>query len=156
MASPVGKLTPLTMQEALLLVTPATLQGTPGKDGRDGLKGDTGTSGGTGRDGKDGTSPEHEFNNGEIRFKQPDGEWGEWLLVSTSSGGGLSEVIHQREVTGDITIKARSLLKGHNIFRVTTPDPITITLPKGIDKGALILVNDETGVNSNITITTEV
>lgn len=156
MHKPVGRLIPVTMQEALLLVTPPTPQVVHGKDGRDGLKGDTGADGGAGKDGADGRSPESEVKNGEIRFKQPNGEWGDWIRFSTGSGGGLSEVVHQREITGDTIINHKSLLKGHNILRVTTTDPITITLPASIDEGALIVVNDETGVNSNIIITTEV
>ena len=105
--------------------------------------------------GKDGASPEHEVRNGEIRFKNSDGTWGEWIHFSTSSGGGLSEVVHQHIISESTEIVASKMLKGTNVLRVVTPDPITITLPGKIDKGALIMINDETGINSSITVTTE-
>ena len=65
-------------------------QGIPGKDGRDGKdgargpKGEKGNPGKDGRDGKDGEPgkpPKHQWNGKKIRFENPDGSWGPWVVL---------------------------------------------------------------------------
>ena len=56
---------------------PTPRDGKDGKDGKDGI------------DGKDGQIPDHEVLGRMIRFKKPNGQWGQWVK-SASSGGGSS------------------------------------------------------------------
>lgn len=63
------------------------LNGKDGKDGRDGVDGKDGKNG---LDGKDGTVPDHEITGRMIRFKKPNGEWGEYIKL-ISRGGGVAK-----------------------------------------------------------------
>lgn len=66
---------------------PTPRDGKDGKDGKDGI------------DGKDGQIPDHEVLGRMIRFKKPNGQWGQWVK-SASSGGGSSRTI---ELTDNLT-----------------------------------------------------
>jgi len=137
--------------------------GIPGKDGRDGKDGldgvgKPGRDGRDGVDGKDGTSPEHEVRNGEIRFRQADGTWGDWLTLGTSgSGGKISNNTYHKVEVAEYHVNSNQLDLGHNIFGVDYGGDVTIFLPKNIDKRALIVINDESAsaATNNITIKVE-
>lgn len=75
--------------------------GQPGKDGKNGRDGIDGLPGKNGKDGKDGkpgqdgltgSMPAHERSGNRLRFENPDGTWGNWMLVGSRSvtavGGG--------------------------------------------------------------------
>lgn len=68
--------------------------GLPGRDGADG-KSIVGPPGPRGEKGDKGDAPEHEIDKEKrrIRFKNPDGSWGEWLEV-----GSDGKVIHRTTV----------------------------------------------------------
>lgn len=165
------------------LTPPAFLKGIPGRPGKDGRDGKDGKDGigiaGTqGRDGVDGVGvrgevgaigetgpagaiPEHEVRNGEVRFINPDGSWGDWVKVGGSSGGGgggkISENTYTLVTTAEYHVKRSQLDLGTNIFGVNFNGDVTIFFPKNIDPRSLIIVNDESGNASanNITITVE-
>lgn len=75
------------------------IDGKPGPAGKDGLNGRDGADGRNGRDGVNGLNglpPEHEIDTARpaVRFKNPDGTWGAWIVPpagkSGRSGGGSS------------------------------------------------------------------
>jgi len=63
------------------------INGIDGKDGKDGKSID-------GKDGKDGRTPKHQiesnFNGFQLRFENPDGTWGQWIVIHSGAGGGDS------------------------------------------------------------------
>lgn len=129
-------------------------QGAQGLQGAAGAKGPQGTQGGSGPVGH---SPGHEVQNGEIRFLQPDGQWGEWISITSPSGGGkLSENTYTAVTAASFTIPRRTLDLGINIFGVRVT-PATILLPKKVDKRSIIVIKDEVGDagTDNITIQVE-
>jgi hypothetical protein len=112
-----------------------------------------------GEQGKDGSAPAHEVRNGEVRFQNPDGTWGEWIQAqqAVSVGGKqIGQYIPVREAS--IHIGAKSLLEGHNIIGVNYAGDVTIILPRAIDKNVLITVKDESNNADlyNITIESEI
>ncbi len=63
--------------------------GQPGKDGRNGVDGKNG------KDGKNGQPPEHEWEDTKLRFKNPDGSWGEKVDLKGErgeTGGGITNM----------------------------------------------------------------
>lgn len=56
---------------------PQGQQGEKGATGDPGPKGDTGAAGQAGADGAPGLPPEHEWQGTALRFKEPDGSWGQ-------------------------------------------------------------------------------
>lgn len=130
------------------------LKGNPGEQGIQGTQGPKGTDG---ADGAAGRAPEHEIKNGEIRFKQPDGAFGEWLSVTSAFGGGkVSNNTYTAVTTSTYHVSEKQLDLGTNIFgmRVT---PATLYIPKKIDRRCHIVVKDEDGKagTNNITIQVE-
>ena len=132
-------------------------RGLPGKDGVTTTVTETITK--EGKVGKDGSTPEHEVNNGEVRFKNPDGTWGKWIEVQPqSSGGGAVQVVKYTAVeAANFKVIRQGLIEGTNIFGVNYPGEVELILPSGIDKNIIIVVKDESNNAStnNITITTE-
>lgn len=57
------------------------LAGLRGKEGPLGKQGIQGNEGDKGEKGNDGFIPKHEFKNGQLRFENPDGTWGEWISL---------------------------------------------------------------------------
>lgn len=139
--------------------------GLPGRDGKDGVtKVITETitkveAGIPGAKGEQGATPEHEVRNGEIRFKNPDGTWGKWVVAprGNSGGGAISHNTYTNVTQAVYRVRKQSLLLGHNIFGVNYAGDVTIYLPDGIDPRAIIVVNDESNNAGtfNITVTTE-
>ena len=131
------------------------IAGTQGRDGVDGV----GSRGEKGATGPAGAVPEHEVRNGEIRFMNPDGSWGDWVKVTGSSGGGgkISDNTYTPVTTAEYHVNRGQLDLGTNIFGVNFDGDVTIFFPKNIDPRSLIVVNDESGNASanNITITVE-
>ena len=112
-----------------------------------------------GRPGKTGATPEHEVRNGEIRFKNPDGTWGEFITIRSQAngGGGLESVKYTSVQAANFKVTRTALIVGTNIFGVNFAGDVELILPSGIDKNIIIVVKDESnnaGTN-NITITTE-
>lgn len=60
--------------------------GQDGIDGRDGIDGIDGKDGKDGKDGRDGTAPEHEWDGSKLRFKTPEGEWGQFVNLKGPKG----------------------------------------------------------------------
>ena len=69
-------------------------RGEKGEEGRAGKDGRNGTDGKNGKDGIGGEAPEHEWDDTKLRFKNPDGTWGEWtdLKGQPGAGGGVTNM----------------------------------------------------------------
>jgi hypothetical protein len=128
-----------------------------GKDGKDGV----GLRGEPGRQGEAGSIPAHQVSNGEVRFQNPDGTWGDWIeagVRSTGGGGGkISTNTYHKVATAEYHVNRNQLDLGTNIFGVDFNGDVTIFLPKSIDKRSLIIINDESSsaATNNITIQVE-
>lgn len=139
------------------------LDGLPGTLGERGEKGDAGLQGIpgtsiTGQQGESGAIPEHQVRNGEIRFKNPDGTWGEWVNIGSQGGGGkISMNTYKQITTAEFHIGKGQLDLGTNIFGVDFAGDVTIFIPRKIDRRSIIVVNDEsaTAETNNITIKAE-
>jgi hypothetical protein len=135
-------------------------KGDQGKPGQDGITTIVNKTIVEEKDGTKGDMPNHQVRNGEIRFENPDGTWGKWITVQPTSGGGGGTDTHNtyRLIEQAIFHVGRQDLQlGHNILGVNYNGDVTIILPDGIDKRAIIVVKDESnnaGTN-NITVTTE-
>lgn len=149
--------------EERVIILKKIIEGTAGKDGRDGKDGVTTVVKEVvhvqepSEPGATGSAPEHEVSNGEIRFKHPDGTWGEWVSLHASGGGGLESVKYVKIETATYRITRSSLIVGTNIFGVNFSGDVEVLLPSGIDQNIIIVIKDESnnaGTN-NITITTE-
>lgn len=175
---PIGKLRRIPIES----ISPEFLRGFPGtpgkaglngKDGLDGLpgtlgergeKGDAGLQGIpgtsiTGQQGESGAIPEHQVRNGEIRFKNPDDTWGQWVNIGSQNGGGgkISMNTYKQITTAEFHIGKGQLDLGTNIFGVDFAGDVTIFIPRKIDRRSIIVVNDEsaTAETNNITIKAE-
>jgi len=65
--------------------------GRRGEDGRPGKKGDKGDRGEPGKKGDKGDrgpAPEHQWERTRLRFKKPDGRWGQWVDLQGAPGRG--------------------------------------------------------------------
>ena len=140
------------------------IEGLPGKRGKPGKDGVTTTIEKVvhvqeeAEPGADGSTPEHEVRNGEIRFKNPDGTWGDWVQVQPSMGGGLAAAVNYVRIEqARFLVNRGSLIEGTNIFGVDYPGDVEIILPQGISKNILLTFKDESNAagTNNITITTE-
>jgi len=155
---------------ALKRVAPGTAiiinkEGTRGKPGKDGITTvitETVTVVQEGKPGEMGSVPRHQVSRGEIRFENPDGTWGDWITVQPQQrnpgGGGVdSHNTYTKVEQALFRVRAASLLFGHNVFGVNFAGDVTIILPDGIDKRALVTVKDESdnAGTFNITVTTE-
>lgn len=103
--------------------------GSEGKPGRDGMDGKDGMQGQPGEKGDSGPAPAHQVKNGEIRFQNPDGSWGQWIKVSQSrggAGGGASSAAF-----GNFVLKAGDTMSGNLIF----PDNISSGFGTDSDAG---------------------
>jgi len=133
-------------------------RGKPGKDGITTTITETITKIEPGKPGLDGVSPEHEVRNGEVRFKHPDGTWGDWVMMPVAPGGGPDSYNTYTTITqASFRVNRQALTLGTNVFGVNFNGDVEIILPNGIDKRILIVIKDESnnaGTN-NITITTE-
>lgn len=132
--------------------------GRPGKEGEDGLDGLTGDKGETG------DTPEHQVSNGEVRFKQPDGSWGAWIRATGRgrsdpqfSGYAPTFNTYTPITESEFHVIEAALKTGHNIFGVQNVGVTTVFVPKRLDKGVILTINDETGQAStnNITVIVE-
>lgn len=65
-------------------------EGKPGPRGEKGDPGPEGKQGPIGETGPAGLPPEHEINGRKIRFRNPNGTWGEWISLSVIFGGGFN------------------------------------------------------------------
>jgi len=65
-------------------IGPPGPKGDKGQDGRAGLNGAQGVPG---KQGPQGKTPAHQVSNNELRFKNPDGSWGNWISAPSSAGG---------------------------------------------------------------------
>lgn len=145
------------------IILKQTIEGKRGKAGKDGI---TTTVTETvhvqepSEPGLTGAAPEHEVRNGEIRFRNPDGTWGQFITVQPSStgGGGGSEAVRYTPIqAANFTVNRNSLIVGTNIFGVNFAGDVELILPSGIAQNIIIVVKDESNDAStnNITITTE-
>ena len=132
-------------------------RGAPGKDGLPGV-GIPGRDGSEGKSGSSGLAPAHEISNGEVRFQNPDGTWGEWIKFASSGGGGkISTNTYVSITTAEYHINKNQLDLGMNIFGVNFAGDVTIYLPQKIDTRSHIIINDESAsaATNNITIQVE-
>ena len=60
--------------------------GADGPQGPQGVKGTTGDVGPQGIQGEQGVAPDHEWSGTELRFKNPDGSWGEYTFLRGPQG----------------------------------------------------------------------
>lgn len=77
-------------------------QGPQGLQGAPGPKGDTGATGPAGADGADGLPPEHEWQGTALRFKEPDGSWGQAVDLRGPAGSSATVPIATTSTPGKV------------------------------------------------------
>lgn len=128
-------------------------QGLPGKDGITTTVKEVVHVQEEGKAGATGATPEHEVRNGEIRFKHPDGTWGEWITVqpSSSGSGGVLEVFNNTFIninTIHSTTKTNNPVYKNNIIQGTT-NGITGTVASASDYNSTDDADFGTGYTTN-------
>lgn len=79
-------------------------QGEQGAKGDPGPKGDTGAAGPAGADGAPGLPPEHEWQGTALRFKEPDGSWGQAVDLRGPAGSSATVPIATNSTPGKVKI----------------------------------------------------
>ena len=79
-------------------------QGEPGPKGDTGARGATGATGPAGADGADGLPPEHEWQGTALRFKEPDGSWGQAVDLRGAPGSSATVPIATTSVAGKVKV----------------------------------------------------
>ena len=77
-------------------------QGEKGATGNPGPKGDTGDAGPAGADGAQGLPPEHEWQGTALRFKEPDGSWGQAVDLRGAPGSSATVPIATNSMAGKV------------------------------------------------------
>ena len=77
-------------------------QGEKGATGDPGPKGDTGAAGQAGADGAQGLPPEHEWQGTQLRFKEPDGSWGQFIDLRGPQGESATVPVATSAVAGKV------------------------------------------------------
>ena len=77
-------------------------QGEKGATGNPGPKGDTGDAGPAGADGAPGLPPEHEWQGTALRFKEPDGSWGQAVDLRGPAGSSAMVPIATSSTAGKV------------------------------------------------------
>lgn len=77
-------------------------QGEKGATGDPGPKGDTGDAGPAGADGAPGLPPEHEWQGTTLRFKEPDGSWGQAVDLRGPAGSSATVPIATSSTVGKV------------------------------------------------------
>lgn len=77
-------------------------QGEKGATGDPGPKGDTGAAGPAGADGAQGLPPEHEWQGTTLRFKEPDGSWGQAVDLRGPAGPSAMVPIATPSIAGKV------------------------------------------------------
>ena len=77
-------------------------QGEKGATGNPGPKGDTGDAGPAGADGAPGLPPEHEWQGTALRFKEPDGSWGQAVDLRGPAGSSATVPIATSSTAGKV------------------------------------------------------
>lgn len=77
-------------------------QGEQGAKGDPGPKGDTGAAGPAGADGAQGLPPEHEWQGTQLRFKEPDGSWGQFIDLRGPQGESATVPVATSAVAGKV------------------------------------------------------
>lgn len=77
-------------------------QGEPGPKGDTGARGATGATGPAGADGADGLPPEHEWQGTALRFKEPDGSWGQAVDLRGPQGASATVPVATSTVAGKV------------------------------------------------------
>lgn len=77
-------------------------QGEKGATGNPGPKGDTGDAGPAGADGAPGLPPEHEWQGTALRFKEPDGSWGQAVDLRGPAGSTATVPIATSSTAGKV------------------------------------------------------
>lgn len=80
-------------------------QGEKGATGNPGPKGDTGDAGPAGADGAPGLPPEHEWRGTQLRFKEPDGSWGQFIDLRGPAGSSATVPIATTSTAGKVMPK---------------------------------------------------
>lgn len=79
-------------------------QGEKGATGDPGPKGDQGEKGEKGDDGAQGLPPEHEWQGTALRFKEPDGSWGQAVDLRGPAGSSATVPIATSSTAGKVKI----------------------------------------------------
>lgn len=79
-------------------------QGEKGATGDPGPKGDTGAAGPAGANGAQGLPPEHEWQGTALRFKEPDGSWGQAVDLRGAPGSSATVPIATTSVAGKVKV----------------------------------------------------
>lgn len=77
-------------------------QGEKGATGDPGPKGDTGAAGPAGANGAQGLPPEHEWQGTALRFKEPDGSWGQAVDLRGPAGSSATVPIATSSIAGKV------------------------------------------------------
>nr|DAU64258.1 MAG TPA: short tail fiber protein [Caudoviricetes sp.] len=128
-------------------------QGEQGAKGDPGPKGDTGATGPAGADGAQGPPPEHEWQGTQLRFKEPDGSWGQavdlrgpagsfaTVPVATSSTAGKVKPQTGNddglELTSDGTLRVRKASASQRGSVLASTTAAANTVPQAGEDGTL-------------------
>lgn len=103
-------------------------QGEKGATGNPGPKGDTGDAGPAGADGAPGLPPEHEWQGTALRFKEPDGSWGQAVDLRGPQGESATVPVATSAVAGKVKPGSGLSVKEDGTLDVTVP----AVIPGGI------------------------
>lgn len=81
---------------------PQGAQGPEGPQGETGPRGATGAAGPAGADGADGLPPEHEWQGTALRFREPDGTWGQAVDLRGPAGASATVPIATTSTPGKV------------------------------------------------------
>lgn len=103
-------------------------QGEQGAKGDPGPKGDSGDIGPAGPVGADGLPPEHEWQGTALRFKEPDGSWGQAVDLRGPAGASATVPIATEAVAGKVKVGTNLSVAGDGTLSVADAS----TLAKGV------------------------
>lgn len=120
-------------------------QGEQGAKGDPGPKGDSGDIGPAGAVGADGLPPEHEWQGTALRFKEPDGSWGQAVDLRGPAGASATVPIATEAVAGKVKVGTNLSVAADGTLSVADAS----TLAKGV-----VRLSDSTSSTSIIEAST--
>lgn len=108
-------------------------QGPQGPQGDPGPKGDTGATGPAGADGAPGLPPEHEWQGTALRFKDPDGAWGQAVDLRGAPGSSATVPIATTSEAGKVKIGSGITIAPDGTISIDPWDIFPMRVPIAVD-----------------------
>lgn len=108
-------------------------QGEKGATGDPGPKGDTGAAGPAGADGAQGLPPEHEWQGTALRFKEPDGSWGQAVDLRGAPGSSATVPIATTSTAGKVKIGSGITIAADGTISIDPWDIFPMRVPIAVD-----------------------